>query len=254
MKGISANFGFLVVHDPRLAQTGALAEHLFSIDPVAALVRLRWFGECLARHMAERAGLSYPPDSNQADLLRILKTDGGYRRDVLDLFHKLRVAGNRAAHDGEGDHGDALDCLKLARQLGVWFHRSFADPNFKAGKFQPPATPADADAELRAELEKLKSERDSALTKVQRAEEAAAQALEAQKAAEAAARQSAEESAFWEKLASELEKRLTADLCVVWSRHRRRPTHPLRWIASNSSKPPKRPLPQSTSTSPQPVP
>jgi type I restriction enzyme R subunit len=66
----------------------------------------------------------------QADLLRRLRLDGNYPRNVLDLFHQLRLAGNAAVH---GDHATALACLKMARQLGIWFYRTFVDRNFKAG-------------------------------------------------------------------------------------------------------------------------
>ena len=73
----------------------------------------------------------------QAELLRRLRNDGNHPRDVLDLFHQLRMAGNAAVHNHEGDHATALTCLKMARQLGIWFYRTFVDPKFKAGPFQP---------------------------------------------------------------------------------------------------------------------
>jgi hypothetical protein len=72
----------------------------------------------------------------------------------FSLFHAVRRAGNSAAHEIKGTHADALEALKFARQLGVWFHRTYGrQPRFKAGPFVPPPEPADATATLREEIE-----------------------------------------------------------------------------------------------------
>ena len=55
----------------------------------------------------------------------------------------LRKAGNRAAHETIGNHSDALSALKFARQLGIWFHRTYGkQPDFKPGPFVPPPEPS----------------------------------------------------------------------------------------------------------------
>ena len=124
---------------------------------------------------------------------------------MLDLFHQLRIDGNAATHRREGDHATALTCLKMARQLGIWFYRTFDDHRFKAGPFQPPRPPIDATAELTAELGRLRAERDAALSEAQRAKAAAADAEAARLAAETGAKGAAEERALWEQLAAEAE-------------------------------------------------
>ena len=43
-------------------------------------------------------------------------------KETADLFHTLRRAGNRAVHEANGNHSEALSALKFARQLGIWFH------------------------------------------------------------------------------------------------------------------------------------
>ena len=113
--------------------------------------------------------------------------------------------GNAATHRREGDHGTALGCLKMARQLGIWFYRTFDDQRFKAGPFQPPRPPIDATAELTAELGRLRAERDAALSEAERAQAAAAEAEAARLAAETGAKGAAEERALWEQLAAEAE-------------------------------------------------
>jgi type I restriction enzyme R subunit len=201
----SANFGFLAKRYPDLEQIGALSERYFSEDPVISLITVRQFGELLAQVVAARSGLLTDASEPQADLLRRLRVDGNYPRNVLDLFHQLRIAGNAATHNRDGDHATALACLKMARQLGIWFYRTFDDHNFKSGPFQPPRPPIDAAAELAAELNRLKAERDAALSDAERAKAAAADAEAARLAAETGAKGAAEERALWEQLAAEAE-------------------------------------------------
>jgi type I restriction enzyme R subunit len=95
--------------------------------------------------------------------------------------------------------------LKMARQLGIWFYRTFDNHNLKAGPFQPPRPPIDATTELTAELGRLRAERDAALSAAERAKAAAADAEAARVAAETGARGAAEERALWEQLAAEAE-------------------------------------------------
>jgi type I restriction enzyme R subunit len=199
----SFNFGFLAKRYPQLDQIGAKGERYFSDDPVVSLITIRHFGEKLAQLAAARSGLFTDANEPQADLLRRLRIDGNYPRNVLDLFHQLRLAGNAATHRSEGDHATALACLKMARQLGIWFYRTFDDHHFKAGPFQPPRAPIDATAELTAELGRLRAERDAALTEAQRAQAAAADAEAVRLAAEAGAKGAAEETAVWAQLAAE---------------------------------------------------
>src|SRR3989442_223184 len=135
MKGISANFDFLGAHDEQLVRLGALAERYFKDDPNTCLIKLRQFGELLAQLTAASAGLLASPEEPQVDLLRRLRFAGIVPPEVGDLFHQLRIAGNRATHSHAGDHPEALTTLKLSRQLGIWFHRTFADPRFTAGPF-----------------------------------------------------------------------------------------------------------------------
>jgi type I restriction enzyme, R subunit len=129
----SANFAFLVAHDRLLDHLGALAERHFAEDPSTCLMKLRQFGEVLAQRVAARAGLYTSTDENQAEPLGRLRDAGLMPREVGELFHGLRKAGNAAAHNVRGDHREALDQLRMAWKLGVWFHRTFKGRNFKSG-------------------------------------------------------------------------------------------------------------------------
>src|SRR2546427_7845753 len=151
MRGLSANFDFLVVHDAQLVRLGALAERYFKDDPNTCLIKLRQFGELLAQLTAARAGLLASPEESQVDLLRRLSFDRIVPPEVGDLFHQLRIAGNRATHRHSEDHADALTALKLSCQLGIWSPRTFADPRCAAGPFGPPPDPTAATRVLQEE-------------------------------------------------------------------------------------------------------
>lgn len=122
----SPNFAFLSAHDPQLVRLGALAERYFTEDPSTSLIKLRQFGETLAQLAAAQSGLFLSVNENQNDLLRRLRFENVLPREAADLFHQVRLAGNRATHEVAGDHAEALAMLKVARQLGIWFHRTFA--------------------------------------------------------------------------------------------------------------------------------
>src|SRR3984957_17627775 len=130
MKPISANFDFLGKQDAQLVRLGALAERYFKDDPNTCLIKLRQFGEVLAQLMAAKAGLFSSPEEQQTDLLRRLKFERVLPDQPADLFHQIRIVGNRARHAQRGNHAEALTTLKLARELGVWFYRTFSNARF----------------------------------------------------------------------------------------------------------------------------
>jgi type I restriction enzyme, R subunit len=114
----SANFCFLAVYDAQLVSLGALAERYFKEDPATSLIKVRQYGETLAQLVAAKAGLFRDTQEPQADLLRRLKFDRVIPREVGDFFHHLRTLGNKATHENDGTHAEALTALKIARELG----------------------------------------------------------------------------------------------------------------------------------------
>ena len=122
--GESPNFEFLRDHDPLLVRYTAQAETYVFSDPNTALIKLRQFAELLAKQVGARIG-SYSPDEEFLSLIRRLEDRRILTREVANLFHAVRKAGNDAVHNHAGTRREALQQLKFARQLGVWFHRVF---------------------------------------------------------------------------------------------------------------------------------
>lgn len=206
MTGRGSNFHFLEIYDAQLVRLGALAERYFKDDPNTCLIKLRQFAELLAQQLAARMGLFTTSDEPFADLLQRLKAERAMPREAGDLFHQLRIAGNQAAHAHRDDHAGALTGLKLARQLAVWFHKTFgSETGFRPGPFVPPSSPQDASADLRAEIERLSSALEASQSAAERARADADQHAREKESAEQKARREAEDRALWEQLAQEAE-------------------------------------------------
>lgn len=198
MVPIPTNFAHLQEHDEQLLRLGLLAERYFPVDPNTSLLKLRQLTELLAQHVATRVGLYLSNEEAQYELIRRLQDAGILSREIAQLFGEVRRAGNAASHALVEDHRTALATLKITWQLGVWFHRTFRNPEFKSGAFIPPQAPRDESAELRAELERLTRE----LAEYRGAHQETAQQLES---AEARLRETKDEQSFWEQMAVEAE-------------------------------------------------
>lgn len=190
-----SNFAHLADVQLELARLGAAAERYFAEDPNTCLLKLRQYAELMAQQVAARASL-YEPDESQASLLSRLKREGWLQREISDLFHWLRKAGNEANHQLRGDHRAALDGLKMATQLGFWFQRTFGIQGFQGRAFLPPPRPVDESAELRTELDGLREQ--------YRAEQARAGEVE-QKLGQAQ-----EDARLWEALAQDSDATVAA--------------------------------------------
>jgi len=202
----TANFGFLDAHDAKLVQLGALAERYFRDDPSTCLFKLRQFAELVAKLVAAHQALYVGERETFEETLRRLGFERAIPREAADVFHQLRKLGNAAAHEQRGGHSEALTGLKLARQLGIWFHRTYGkQTGFKPGAFVPPPEPVDATAALKAEMAALQRRIIETEDAAARAQREAAEHARARESAEGQLRREAEDRAVWEKLAQDTE-------------------------------------------------
>ncbi|MEZ5478329.1 MAG: type I restriction-modification system endonuclease [Thiolinea sp.] len=154
-----SNFDFLGEHDPLFLQLATTAENIFASDPNTTLIKLRQLGEAIAQHIAVRIGIPFDSQTTQKELLYRLDREIRLDSTVKNLFHTLRIEGNRATHEFHTRHREAMDGLKLAWELSKWFQRTFGDKNkpFKPGAFKPPSDPSTKLRTLQTQIEQLKA-------------------------------------------------------------------------------------------------
>ena len=148
----SANFGFLLPHEPLLVLYGAGAEAAIFTDPNVAIYKARQFGEVLATDLVRR-GRVRVEGNRQVDRLRALDREGFLHGNVGQAFDHIRGVGNRAVHHNFGTSNDpvaqraALEAAQACFRLGVWFHRLLTGTR-EQRPFIPPSPPADNQADL----------------------------------------------------------------------------------------------------------
>jgi type I restriction enzyme R subunit len=160
----SSNFSFLAEHDPIFAELAQAAERVFANDPNTTLIKLRQLGEAMAQHLAAMVGLDFSEQTSQSDLLYHLNRELRLDPNVREMFHILRIEGNKATHQFRTQHKEAIDGLRVARNLAVWFHQSFGKQGtaFKPGPFIAPSDPSADLRELQAQISKLSNELEQA--------------------------------------------------------------------------------------------
>jgi type I restriction enzyme R subunit len=167
MASISPNFSHLQACNDQLVRLGLLAEKYFSDDPNTSLIKMRQFGELLAKHTATKMGLyQTEKEESQYELLRRLRDEGVLSQEIYQLFGEVRRAGNMASHAIQGDSPTALNILKMGWQLGIWFHSAFLKEDFMAGAFVEPSGKNEVEALLK-EREELAAKADKANAKVE---------------------------------------------------------------------------------------
>ena len=157
---VSANFAFLQEHDPVFLQLASTAEQVFASDPNTTLIKLRQLGEALAQDLASRAGIEFDNTTSQADLLYKLSREIQLDQNIRNLFHILRVECNKATHQFRTRHREAMDGLKVARDLAIWFHQCFgkSTSSFKPGAFVTPSDPSTPLRDLHQQIDQLKAQ------------------------------------------------------------------------------------------------
>ncbi|PLW68159.1 type I restriction-modification system endonuclease [Pseudohalioglobus lutimaris] len=204
---MSSNFFFLESHDPLLLQLASTAEQAFVPDPNTTLLKLRQLGEAIAQDIASRLGIEVGERTTQLDLLRKIQQEASLPREVAESFHDIRRTGNVATHEFTTSHREALQGLRMARNLAVWYHRTFGNAvkDWKPGAFVTPEDPSVQVRDLEERIAQLLRAQQASQRELNVAQQLAE--AEAQKAAELEkyAERVKEDAEVWQSLAHEQE-------------------------------------------------
>lgn len=121
----SVNFNFIQKHNPQLHQLGRLAEDLLHIDPGASLIRLRAFGEEVAKSIYAELNLLPPYNANFSDLIHEPTFQQGVSNQVVMRLNYLRKEGNKPAHGEIGQLKTAVVAMDQAFQLAGYLALAF---------------------------------------------------------------------------------------------------------------------------------
>lgn len=158
MKELSPNFGFLGTREPFLHDLARQAELYCLQDPPTALMKLRAFTEALCELVGGRFGCGFTEGTDLIDMIRDLGRRGVLEYRQKEMLHALRRGGNDAAHGNNGTPELAVQNLKYARALAIWYHQVFlgGEPAGGYGPFRVPPDPKAATEALKKDLEDIR--------------------------------------------------------------------------------------------------
>jgi type I restriction enzyme R subunit len=204
---LKSNFEFLKEHDPIFFQLACTAEKSFASDPNTTLVKLRQLGEAIAQNVAARCGVFFDQTITHADLLYKLEREINLKPEIRELFHTIRIEGNKATHKFRTKHKEAIDGLRIARALSVWYHQSFGKngTSFRPEQFITPPDPSKELTELQKSIEQLKTKLSEANEKVESNQQILELQIKEKEKFEELAKQMNSEAKVYEEIAKEHE-------------------------------------------------
>jgi len=121
---MDSKFYFLKDNYPELFNCARLAEILYHVDASSSIAKSRLFCEKLASliagfeseeisHLKQHEIIQY---LNQHDILPVV---------IADIFHTVRISGNKASHNGTNTSAEALFILKKIFSLAKWFFETY---------------------------------------------------------------------------------------------------------------------------------
>ncbi|SPD72000.1 HsdR1 (fragment) [uncultured Desulfobacterium sp.] len=138
----SINFEFLREKWPELASLGGFAEQYAWPDPESALVKLRSYAEAIVNRFYDDNGFLKPYQATFNELLQADSFKRAVPSVVLNTFHGIRIAGNKAAHGEPITRFNVPNLLQDAFSLGCWFFVISGGSRDDCPRFTLPRRPA----------------------------------------------------------------------------------------------------------------
>ena len=107
---MTSNFLFLKDKWPNLSELAELAEENLYQDPNTTIIKLRMFTEQIVDYIFAYDNLDEPEENTFFNKLKLLEREGLIKNEIEDIFHTLRIEGNKGVHE-------SLDSLESAKTL-----------------------------------------------------------------------------------------------------------------------------------------
>ncbi len=161
---MKSNFSFLESEWEIMGELGEMAEDNLYRDPNTTIVKLRMFAEQIVDYMFAYDKLEEPEEDSLFNKLKLLEREGIIQDDITDIFHSLRIEGNKAVHESHDSLEDAQTLLSLAYKAAVWFRQVYGEGDFEPDEFRMPE-----EKELKTEeIDKMKQKYETMINRVQK--------------------------------------------------------------------------------------
>ena len=179
---VDSNFSFLARKWPELSELAQIAENNLYEDSNTTMIKLRMFTEQIADYMFAYDKLEEPEENSLYNKLKLLEREELIKDKIAEIFHTLRIEGNKAVHESYESVEEAKTLLSLSYKLAVWFMQVYGEWDFEADEFKLPEEDTEKDIEqlqekydeiiqeMQQEIEKIKSEQKETDSKVDHVE------------------------------------------------------------------------------------
>ena len=135
---MKSNFSFLKSKWKILGELGETAEDNLYRDPNTTIVKLRMFIEQIVDYMFAYDKIEEPEEDSLFNKLKLLEREELIQNDIADIFHSLRIEGNKAVHESFDSLEDAKTLLSLGYKAAVWFMQVYGEWDFDPDDFIMP--------------------------------------------------------------------------------------------------------------------
>lgn len=160
---MQSNFSFLKKNWSNLAEIAELAEENLYEDSNTTIVKLRMFTEQIVDYIYAYDNLEEPEENSFFNKLKLLERAGLIQNEIEDIFHTLRIEGNKAVHESLDSTETAETLLSLSHKLAVWFMQVYGDWKFEPNEFKLP----EKEVKNKNDLESLEKKYDNLIEEMQ---------------------------------------------------------------------------------------
>ena len=158
---MGGNFSFLKEKWPELSELGQMAEDNLYKDSNTTMIKLRMMIEQIVDYIFAYDDLEGPEESSLYNKLKILEREELIEDKIEEIFHTLRLEGNKAVHESYESVEEAKTLLSLSHKLAEWFMRVYGEWDFEAEEFELPEKSSEKD------IEKLEEKYDELIQELQ---------------------------------------------------------------------------------------